>query len=417
VAKFLRACFAAGIAMGTPSDTVEAPVPRLSLLVLQPTPFCNIDCSYCYLLNRNSRARMSVETLELACQRVFESPYLGPRLQVAWHGGEPLVVPLAWYEEAVALMDRRRPAEVRLQHCFQTNGLLANEDWARFFARIGARVGLSIDGPADVHDANRRTRRGHGTHDAAMRAVRLLQDQGHEFHVITVLTEGALDHPERLFDFYVQTGIKEVGFNIEEIEGLHAHSSLVGPGIETRFRSFMARFFELVCDAPCLRVREFEDAIGMLLSKEPVMDQQNVPFAIVSIGHDGTVSTFSPELLGSHHPRFNGFGFGHVATHRLSDIKRARMFRTISSEIQRGVNECERSCRYFRWCGGGVPGNKLFETGRFDATETMQCRLTRQVILDTVIAGIEARTRQRTLEQEKIRPASLDEGIVIRGSP
>jgi uncharacterized protein len=280
---------------------------------------------------------------------------------------------------------------LKLQHCFQTNGLLVNEDWVRFFGRIGARVGLSIDGPADLHDANRRTRRGQGTHAAAMRAVRLLQDQEHDFHVITVLTERALDHPGRLFDFYVQNGIREVGFNVEEIEGVHRHSSLAGGSIETRFREFIRSFFELFWKSPgLLRVREFESVVGTLLSKAPVRDQQNVPFAIVSIDHDGAVSTFSPELLGAYHPRFDNFAFGHVATHRLAEIQHEPLFQAVNSEIQGGVNTCAGSCRYFPWCGGGAPANKLFETGRFDATETMHCRLTRQIVLDEVIAGMEA---------------------------
>jgi uncharacterized protein len=156
--------------------TSTGAAPQLRLLVLQPTPFCNIDCSYCYLSHRNSAARMSRETLDLVCRRVFESPLLDRQLEVAWHGGEPLAVPLAWYEDAFALMAERRPAALQLKHSFQTNGLLVNKSWARFFARTQARIGLSIDGPADLHDANRRTRRGHGTHERAMRAVRLLQD-------------------------------------------------------------------------------------------------------------------------------------------------------------------------------------------------------------------------------------------------
>jgi uncharacterized protein len=372
---------------------VDTATPRLRLLVLQPTPFCNIDCSYCYLSNRRSTARMSLETVELACRRVFESPFLDRQLQVAWHGGEPLVVPLAWYEDATALMAERRPATLQLTHRFQTNGLLLNEDWVRFFARTRVRVGLSIDGPADLHDANRRTRGGRGTHEGAMRAVRLLQDQGLAFHVITVLTERALDDPERLFDFYVRHGIREVGFNIEEIEGANTASSLAG-GNETKFRRFIKRFFELIWQAPgLLKVREFESVLGYLLSDEPVRDEQNLPFAIVSVSHDGAISTFSPELLGAHHPRFGGFAFGHVAKHGLADIEEATRFRTVSCEIRRGVDACKRNCRYFRWCGGGAVANKLFETGRFDTTETMHCRLTRQVVLDEVIAGIEAHMR------------------------
>ena len=373
----------------TGADPAE---PRLRLLVLQPSPFCNIDCSYCYLPDRTSRARMSLATLELACQRVFESARLERKLEVAWHGGEPLAVPLAWYEDAVALMAKRCPATVQLEHCFQTNGLLLNRDWARFFARTGAKVGLSIDGPADLHDAHRRTRRGHGTHEKAMRAVRLLQDEGLPFHVITVLTERALDEPERLFEFYVRNGIKDVGFNIEEIEGVNTGSSLAAGGIEARFRQFIRRFFALVWAAPGrLKVRELESTIGLLLSDEPARDEQNLPFAIVSVAHDGTMSTFSPELLDARHARFAGFGFGHVATHRLADLEHGALYRAISSEIRRGVDACARECRYFRWCGGGAPANKLFETGRFDTTETMHCRLTRQLVLDETIAGIEAR--------------------------
>lgn len=386
--------------IGTRIDAAE---PRLRLLVLQPTPFCNIDCSYCYLSARQSRARMSLETLALVCRLVLESPHLDRQLDVAWHGGEPLVVPLPWYEDAVALMAERCPAGLELTHCFQTNGLLLNEGWARFFARNGAKVGLSIDGPADLHDAHRRTRRGEGTHAKAMRAVRLLQDQGLPFHVITVLTERALDDPDRLFDFYVRNGIKEVGFNIEEIEGANGRSSLVGRPIETKFRLFIKRFFELVWAAPgLLKLRELESALGHLLSDEPVRDEQNLPFAIVSVGHDGTISTFSPELLGASHSRFEGFAFGKVATHSFEDVGRAAAFRTINNEIRRGVEACERTCCYFRWCGGGAPANKLFETGRFDATETMHCRLTRQVVLEQAIAGVEARMRT------DMRPARAD---------
>src|SRR6185295_13276130 len=151
----------------------------------------------------------------------------------------------------------------------------------------------------------------------------------------------------------------EVGFNIEEIEGANTASSLAG-GNEAKYRDFIRRFFALVWQAPgVLKVREFESALGHLLSDEPVTDEQNEPFAIVSVSHDGAISTFSPELLGAHHPRFGDFAFG-----------------------------------------GGAAANKLFETGRFDTTETMHCRLTRQVVLDEVIAGIEANMRPAN-----VRPA------------
>jgi uncharacterized protein len=362
----------------------------LRLLVLQPTPFCNIDCAYCYLPDRLSTATMSIETVDEACTLVFDSGLVRERLEVAWHAGEPLVVPLAWYEGAFALIEQRRPARLKLEHCFQTNGLLLNQAWARFLARTNAKVGLSIDGPAELHDANRRTRRGRGTHEGAMRAARLLQDEGVPFHVITVLTERALDAPDELFDFYVANGIREVGFNVEEVEGAHGRSTLAGAESEDRFRRFIRRFFARVWSSPgTLRLRELESALGAALLKEPVADEQNVPFAIVSVSVDGKVSTFSPELMGARSRRLGSFAFGRVGSHRLSDIAREDSFLAIDAEIQAGVGACARDCAYFRWCGGGAPANKLFETGRFDATETMHCRLTRQVIFDEAIQGVE----------------------------
>ena len=224
----------------------------IRLLVLQPTPFCNIDCTYCYLFDRNSTATMSLATLDRACSLVFESPLLRERLGVAWHGGEPLAVPLKWYEFAIEIIELRRPADLELQYRFQTNGILVDENWARFFSQTNARVGLSIDGPAKLHDAQRRTRGGQGTHHRAMRAVRILKDWNIPFHVITVLTESSLEAPEEPFNFYVQNGITDVGFNIEEIEGANYNSTLSANGVEAKVRAFIKSFFDLVWQSPGL---------------------------------------------------------------------------------------------------------------------------------------------------------------------
>ncbi len=378
---------------------IDAVAPRLKRLVLQPTSDRNVDGSFS---DREPAAMMSLATLDLACRRVFDSPRFDRELDVEWDGGEPLHVPLAWYEEAIALMTERRPAGLQLNHRFRTNGLLLTKEWALFFARIQAVIGLRLAGPADL-GAGRRGGDGPGTHERAMRAVPLLQQHGVPFHVITALTENALDEPDRLFDFYVENAIKEVGFEIDEIAGAGTESYLASDGIEARFRKFIRRFFDLAWDEPgLLKVRELDSTARLLLSGAPARDERNQPFAVLTVGHDGTISTFSPELLGARHPRFGEFGFGHVASQRLCDIECAPLFREISSEIRQGVEACKHSCEHFRWCGGGAPASKLFETGRFDATETMHCRLTRQVVLDEVIAGIEARIGRPPMPDDDI---------------
>ena len=127
-------------------------------VVLQPTPFCNIDCRYCYLPNREDRRQMAPATAALALRRVFESGRGDDRIEVRWHAGEPLTVGPAFYREALAAIHAVTPSGVQVRHTLQTNGTLVDEDWCRMFLEEGIEIGLSIDGPADLHDRNRRTR-------------------------------------------------------------------------------------------------------------------------------------------------------------------------------------------------------------------------------------------------------------------
>ena len=262
----------------------------------------------------------------------------------------------SWYEDAVAHVAEHCPAFLRLTHRFQTNGVLLREDWARCFP--GGAVGLSIDGPADLHDNNRRTHRGQGTHAKAMRAVRVLQDQGLAFHVITVLTERALKEPERLFDFYVQNGITDVGFNIEEIEGVNTRSSLAGANVETRYRAFVERFFELVWNAPgLLKVREFESALAHLLSDQPVRDKQNAPFAIVSISQTARSRHFPRSFSAPVMPASAGF----VRPRRQAQTRGYRAQRAVRSHRQRNTARCRRLRTYvpvFSLVRRGSPGKQ-----------------------------------------------------------
>jgi len=106
----------------TPS--VAAAAGPLELLVLQPTPFCNINCSYCYLPDRQSTKKMSSATLRQSLDWVFASGLVREPFSLLWHAGEPLVMPVDFYEEAVALLGRANKSGVRVDHSFQTNATL-----------------------------------------------------------------------------------------------------------------------------------------------------------------------------------------------------------------------------------------------------------------------------------------------------
>jgi uncharacterized protein len=376
-----------------PALTPVAPGP-LELLVVQPTPFCNINCSYCYLPNRQSTRRMSPQTLDQIFRWTFASGLVREPFTLLWHAGEPLVVPVAFYETADELLRRHNAAEVPVVQSFQTNATLIDAGWCAFLRRPNLHFGVSVDGPDFLHDRHRRTRQGRGTLDRVLRGIHLLHEHGIPFEVITVLTADSLDYPDELFDFYQANRIGSVGFNVEEIEGPHTASSLQRTGTPDRFRRFLTRFLMLANSAdPPLQVREFETSVAALVGARRcgpgTRTQENKPWAIVNVDCDGNFSTYSPELLGVASPGHDGFTLGNVATDTLESIIASPRFQRLEDEIGRGVRMCQESCRYFPFCGGGPPANKFFENGTFASTETLFCRLHKKVCLDVSLDLLE----------------------------
>src|SRR6516165_12587266 len=127
------------------SAPTAAPVLRgpLELLVLQPTPFCNINCSYCYLPDRQSTKKMSPETLRHVFDWVFSSGLVREPFSLLWHAGEPLVMPVDFYEEAMTLLGRANRSGVTVYHSFQTNATLIDPRWCDFFRRHDVHLGVS----------------------------------------------------------------------------------------------------------------------------------------------------------------------------------------------------------------------------------------------------------------------------------
>src|SRR5262245_64957150 len=99
------------------------PAPRIETVVLQPTPFCNIDCKYCYLPDRSDRSVMKLETVVAVFERIFASGWASPYLTVIWHAGEPLVLPVSYYESAFSAIEALCPETVTIHHAIQTNGM------------------------------------------------------------------------------------------------------------------------------------------------------------------------------------------------------------------------------------------------------------------------------------------------------
>ncbi|MVO95496.1 cyclophane-forming radical SAM/SPASM peptide maturase GrrM/OscB [Rhizobium leguminosarum] len=363
------------------------------LLIMQPTAFCNVDCDYCYLPLRSDRRIMSHDTVAAATRFVFEASLQARDFTVVWHAGEPLVVPPSWYAEAFARVAAQAPLGVCVPHAIQTNGMLINDAWCDLFLAHNVRVGVSIDGPAFLHDARRRTRLGSGTHAAALKGLRLLKARGVPLHVICVITNASLGHARELMEFYRDEGITDIGFNIEEVEGANVSSTLARPGVIDDFRTFFETVLEESENAdPNLRVREYRNVLAML--RHPGLgtmtaNSQNMPFAMVTVSVGGELFTFSPELAGLSDENYNDYIVGRLPDATLESVLSDSTFQKLWGDIWQGITRCRESCAYFALCLGGAPVNKMSECGTFIATETLACKLAQQVVADVSLSRLE----------------------------
>jgi uncharacterized protein len=370
------------------------------LLVIQPTPFCNLDCDYCYLPDRGNRSRIDFAVLEAAVERVLESPWFDGGFTLLWHAGEPLTMPIAFYDEATArinaLLARRGLPPGTIVQSLQTNATTIDAAWCACLERNGIHVGVSMDGPAFLHDAHRVTRTGLPTHAAVMRGIGWLQRRGIPFQVISVLTAESLNHAEAIADFFLEHGITDVGFNMEETEGANVHSSLEASGaarleLEERYRAFMAAIWRRSREQPGrLCIREFDGVASLASSGARLAaTDMNTPFVIVNVDAAGNTSTFDPELLSVSTAEYGDFSFGNVLSSSLEAMAASAKFQRIAAEIATGVERCRSSCEYFGLCGGGAGSNKYWEHGSFDCSTTQHCRYRIQLVTDVVVAGME----------------------------
>ncbi len=246
---------------------------------------------------------------------------------------------------------------------------------------------MSLDGPGFIHNTHRKTRTGIGTHASTMRDISLLKRNNIDFVAIAVLTKESLSYPDDIFNFFMDNGIRKVGFNTEEIEGVNQSSSLQKEGVEKLYYYFMRRFMELTINSNgTLQVREFERICSLIYTGKKIsISNLCTPFSIVNIDSNGNFTTFSPELLAMKDNLYGDFLLGNVMHDTFDAVCNTEKFQKIYQDIQAGVELCRNTCQYFGLCGGGAPSNKYWENGTFRSAETMTCKYHEKIVINVVL--------------------------------
>jgi uncharacterized protein len=335
--------------------------PLQSLLVKPAGPDCNMNCTYCFysrkesLFPETSMHRMDENVLtEVISQFLGQA---GPEVSITWQGGEPTLMGTHFFEKA-ALLQKRFGAGKTIGNGLQTNGLLIDANWAKFFRRYSFLIGLSIDGPAHVHDYYRTMKGGQATWRKVNDNARLLLDEGVSVNALSVVNDYSVRFPDEIYASHKETGLSYMQFVpcLEETAGQ--------PGIPAPFSvspqaygEFLCRVFDLWLDdfrdgMQTTSVRFFESLLfsyaGFPAVECTLMDECG---RYLVIEHNGDV--FACDFFVE-----PGTRLGNVMTSRLADMLNSE--RQTEFGKAKGIlpQECSR-CGWLRFCRGGCPRDRI----------------------------------------------------------
>jgi uncharacterized protein len=180
--------------------------PRAFHIMTKPRgAICNLNCEYCYFLTKerlypDSNFRMSPELLEDFTRQHIEAQQV-PEVTFAWQGGEPTLMGLDFFRQAVAYQEKYRKPGMTILNALQTNAMLLDDDWCKFFKEYNFLVGASLDGPQRLHDAYRVDKGGNPTFERVMNGIRLMQNHDVEFNILTTVHAANADHPLGVYRF------------------------------------------------------------------------------------------------------------------------------------------------------------------------------------------------------------------------
>ena len=362
-------------------------------VVTKPTgAACNLDCQYCFFLSKEllydaAAQTMSEQTLERYVDEFLESSPDG-EVTMLWQGGEPTLRGLAFFEHLIQLCERYRRPTQRVRHALQTNGTLMTDEWARFFADHDFLVGVSIDGPAPLHDAYRLNRGGRGTHAMVVRGWEALARAGVETNILCTVNAANEEHGERVYRYFRDDlGARYLQF-IPIVERVRAADLAQA---ERGWRSGTSALLYRQ-DGDCVTSRSTSPAsYGRFLCE--VFDQwlatdvgdvfiQDVDSTLSAMFGSATVCVHAPQCGANMAMEFNGDVYacdhwvepdwlvGSINSSSFTQLAASDKMRDFARLKPDLDNEC-RACPHLRLCWGGCPKDRFVRRG--ESTHNYLC--------------------------------------------
>lgn len=341
------------------------PFARPLYVMLKPAgASCNLRCQYCYYLEKaslypQSPMVMSDELLQTFIRQYIEAQTM-PQVLFTWHGGEPLLRPLSFYRRALQLQKLYSRGR-QIDNCLQTNGLLLTDEWCEFLAENQFLVGISIDGPENIHDHYRRDVAGQGTFARVMKAIRLLHKHGVEWNAMAVVTNNSMYHPQEFYRFFKDIGCQYLQFTPIVERERHRPWQLTDASVTTEgWGHFLCGVYDewVRHDVGRIFVQLFDAVLSNWVGQQP-----GICSLSAMCGHVAAME-WNGDVYSCDHFVFPEYKLGNINTHSLTEMMYGQQQRHFSSMKTTLPRQCHE-CRYLTTCYGECPKNR-FITDRYD---------------------------------------------------
>ncbi|WP_440894677.1 anaerobic sulfatase maturase [Amphibacillus sp. Q70] len=324
---------------------------------------CNLACDYCYY-SRCQGKPGKIQTIDESVLEKFISEYLKVNRIYApfvWQGGEPLLAGIRFFEKVIELQEEYSDARTIIANSIQTNGTLINRRWAKFFKDHNMLIGVSIDGPARIHDKRRVTSNGKGSYTAVMRGINYLEEEEVDFNILTVIHEDNVREVQALFEFYRQNQFSYVQF-IPCMDFLSQEADQAGEYLITpkEYGDFLCEAFDQWYNdgEPDLSVRFFDNMLSAYVGGQAELCQvmeQCPKMLVLEQNGDAYPCDFYID---------DQYKLGNIATDSLDSLIESEKWDQFSGLKPALPEQCQ-TCEFLNLCHGGCPRNRQGEGVEF----------------------------------------------------
>lgn len=361
-------------------------------IMLKPAgAMCNMACDYCYYLEKSKiysetpQTFMSEQLLERFIKQYIESQTT-PNVFFIWHGGEAMIRPLSFYKKAVELQKQYAQGRV-IENCFQTNGTLITEEWCRFFKENNWLVGVSLDGPREVHDAYRRNRHGLPSFDQVINGINLLNQHGVMWNAMAVVNDLNVKHPLEFYHFFKSIGCRYIQFTpiVERMATHYDGRHLASPDqvdcqmapfsiTPEQWGDFLCQIFDewVRNDVGIYFVQMFDAVLANWMGVQPGLCSLSK-----TCGHAG-VMEFNGDVYSCDHYVFPQYKLGNIRHQTLLEMMYGERQMEFSRNKTRLLPQQCNQCRFLFACNGGCPKDRFAKTPEGESGLNHLCKGYRQ---------------------------------------